>query len=97
MSNEMTDREILIAIFDKVVEIDKRVDNLETKVDNLETQQKQTQSLLENDIAPKVQTLLENHSELSKKVSFSNNEHERINALEFDVKVIKGILNNKIS
>lgn len=97
MSNEMTDREILIAIFDKVVEIDNRVDNLETKVDNLEIQQKQTQSLLENNIAPKVQTLLENHSELVGKVSFANNEHERINALEFDVKVIKGILNNKIS
>ena len=68
MPNEMTDREIMLAIFDKVVEIDKRVENLETKVgsletkvDNLEIQQKQTQSTIETTVDNCIKALSEGY------------------------------------
>ena len=93
MPNEMTDREIMLAILNEVRDLRQDVTTLQHDMQSV----KKTCSLVDNNIAPKVQTLLENHSELVSKVSFANNEHERINALEFDVKVIKGILNNKIS
>lgn len=68
MNNNMTDREIMLAIFDKVVEIDKRVENLETKVgsletkvDNLEIQQKQTQSTIETTVDNCIKALSEGY------------------------------------
>lgn len=51
MSNGMSDREMLIAIFDKVVEIDKRVDNLETVRLDLTNEIKAVRLDLTNEIA----------------------------------------------
>lgn len=36
MSNELTDREIILLILDEVKDLKQKVDNLETKVDNIE-------------------------------------------------------------
>ena len=54
---------------------------------------KGTALIVENDIAPKVQALLENHSDLAKNMMIAKEVDERVGALEFDIKVIKGILN----
>lgn len=56
---------------------------------------KRSAVLLENDIAPKVQILLENHSDLAKNVMVAKDIDERVGVLEFDVKVIKNILKSK--
>ena len=56
---------------------------------------KRSAVLLETDIAPKVQILLENHSDLAKNVMVAKDIDERVGVLEFDVKVIKGILKSK--
>ena len=56
---------------------------------------KRSAVLLETDIAPKVQILLENHSDLAKNVMVAKDIDERVGVLEFDVKVIKNILKSK--
>lgn len=56
---------------------------------------KRSAILLETDIAPKVQILLENHSDLAKNVIVAKDIEERVGVLEFDVKVIKNMLKSK--
>ena len=85
--------------------LENKVDNLENKVGNLEnkvdTMQdnievlKNSAILLETDIAPKVQILLENHSDLAKNVMVAKDIEERIGVLEFDVRLIKNMLKSK--
>lgn len=68
MGNEMTDREIVLAILNEVRDLKQKVDNLETKVDNLETkvgnleiQQKQTQSTIETTVDSCIKALSEGY------------------------------------
>lgn len=56
---------------------------------------KRSAVLLETDIAPKVQILLENHSDLAKNVMVAKDIEERVGSLEFDVKIIKNMLKSK--
>lgn len=56
---------------------------------------KRSALILESDIAPKVQILLENHSDLSKNVMVAKDIEERIGVLEFDVRLIKNMLKSK--
>ena len=72
--------------------MDKRFDIIEERLDNLEDITTKTSIRLENDIAPKVQLLLENHSDLAKNVNVAKDVEDRVSVLEFDVKVIKGTL-----
>ncbi|MCH5209625.1 MAG: hypothetical protein J1F01_01540 [Oscillospiraceae bacterium] len=53
---------------------------------------KKTAYLVETDIAPKVQLLLENHTDLAKNVMIAKDIEERVGVLEFDVKMIKKML-----
>lgn len=71
--------------------IDSKLQPLKDDVSNL----KRSAVLLETDIAPKVQILLENHSDLAKNVMVAKDIEERVGTLEFDVKVIKNILKSK--
>ena len=48
--------------------------------------------LLENDIAPKVQVLLEHHTDLAKNVLVAKGIEERVGMLEFEVKAIKAVM-----
>ena len=61
MGNEMTDREIVLAILNEVRDLKQKVDNLETKVDNLEIQQKQTQSTIETTVDNCIKALSEGY------------------------------------
>lgn len=73
-----------------------RMDRLENRMDNLEQDMKSVKKtclLVENDIAPKVQVLLEAHSDLAKNVAVAKNLEERVGVLEFDVSVLKGLAN----
>lgn len=56
---------------------------------------KRSALILESDIAPKVQMLLENHSDLAKNVMVAKDIEERIGVLEFDVRLIKNMLKSK--
>lgn len=71
--------------------IDSKLQPLKDDVSNL----KRSAVLLETDIAPKVQILLENHSDLAKNVMVAKDIEERVGTLELDVKVIKNILKSK--
>ncbi len=94
----MTDRELLESIA-------ARMDSMETKIGTMQGQigtmqedinvLKRTSALVETDIAPKVQLLLENHADLSKNVMVAKDIEERVGVLEFDVKIIKRLLETK--
>lgn len=68
--------------------MDKRFDKIESKLDTLEN----SSYLLENDIAPKVQLLLEHHTDLAKNVLVAKGIEERVGMLEFEVKAIKAVM-----
>lgn len=72
--------------------MDKRFDIIEERLDNLEDITTKTSIRLENDIAPKLQILLENHSDLAKNVNVAKDVEDRVSVLEFDVKIIKEML-----
>lgn len=61
MSNEMTDREIVLSILNEVRDLKQKVGSLETKVDNLEIQQKQTQSTIETTVDNCIKALSEGY------------------------------------
>ena len=54
---------------------------------------KKTAALVEHDLVPKVQILLENHSDLAKNVKLTRDIEERVEMLEFDIRNIKNVLN----
>lgn len=68
--------------------MDKRLNKIESKLDTLE----HSSYLLENDIAPKVQLLLEHHTDLAKNVLVAKGIEERVGMLEFEVKAIKAVM-----
>lgn len=75
--------------------VESRLDNVESKINTMQddiTSLKQSAYLLENDIAPKVQVLLENHSDLAKNVLVAKGIEERVGTLEFDVKALKSVV-----
>lgn len=51
----------------------------------------------EHNIMPRVQILLENHSDLAKNIMAARGVDERVGVLEFEVKVIKKQLESLIS
>lgn len=87
----MTDQEILQAMQEMFKPVNDRLDRIENNVSSL----KRTAALVENDIAPKVQILLENHSDLAKNVMVAKNIEERVGMLEFEMRVVKNILKSK--
>lgn len=94
----MLDKNDLQAIQELLNPIIEKVDNLENKVNTMQDDVsvlKRSAVLLETDISPKVQILLENHSDLAKNVMVAKDIDERVGVLEFDVKVIKNILKSK--
>ena len=85
--------------FDKIESrldgVESRLDNVESKINTMQddiTSLKHSAYLLENDIAPKVQVLLENHSDLAKNVLVAKGIEERVGTLEFDVKALKSVV-----
>lgn len=75
--------------------VESRLDNVESKINTMQddiTSLKHSAYLLENDIAPKVQVLLENHSDLAKNVLVAKGIEERVGTLEFDVKALKSVV-----
>lgn len=83
------------ARFDKM---DKRLDKMDARIDNLEQDNKSikhTCHLAETDLMPKVQVLLETYCDLAKNIMIAKNIDERVSMLEFDVRVIKGLLQTK--
>ncbi len=101
----MTVDEKLDLILSRLDNFENKVDNLESKMQDVKQDVsvlkddvsvlKRSAVLLETDISPKVQILLENHSDLAKNVMVAKDIDERVGVLEFDVKVIKGILKSK--
>lgn len=94
----MLDKNDLQAIQELLNPIIEKVDNLENKVNTMQDDVsvlKRSAVLLETDISPKVQILLENHSDLAKNVMVAKDIDEHVCVLEFDVKVIKNILKSK--
>ena len=94
----MTDREILELLVSKMDSMENRMDSMESKMDTMQSDieaLKKTAYLVETDIAPKVQLLLENHTDLSKNVMVAKDVEERVGVLEFDVKMIKKMLQAK--
>lgn len=84
----MTTDEKFDLILSKLDTMDKRLDKIESKLDTLE----HSSYLLENDIAPKVQVLLEHHTDLAKNVLVAKGIEERVGMLEFEVKAIKAVM-----
>lgn len=84
----MTTDEKFDLILSKLDTMDKRLDTIESKLDTLE----HSSYLLENDIAPKVQVLLEHHTDLAKNVLVAKGIEERVGMLEFEVKAIKAVM-----
>lgn len=84
----MTTDEKIDLILSKLDTMDKRLDKIESKLDTLE----HSSYLLENDIAPKVQVLLEHHTDLAKNVLVAKGIEERVGMLEFEVKAIKAVM-----
>ena len=78
----------LNAVDTRLNAMDKRLDKIESKLDTLE----HSSYLLENDIAPKVQVLLEHHTDLAKNVLVAKGIEERVGMLEFEVKAIKAVM-----
>ncbi len=94
----MTDREILELLVSKMDSMENRMDSMESKMDTMQSDieaLKKTAYLVETDIAPKVQLLLENHTDLAKNVMVAKDVEERVGVLEFDVKMIKKMLQAK--
>ena len=87
----MTDQEILQAMQEMIQPIREDITSMKTDIASL----KKTAALVENDIAPKVQILLENHSDLTKNVMFAKDIEERVGTLEFEMRVVKNILKSK--
>lgn len=80
--------------------IDKRLDAMQSDINAMQTDittLKHTAYIVENDIAPKIQALLENHSDLAKNAMVAKDVDERVGVLEFEVKVIKKQLETLIS
>lgn len=84
----MTTDEKFDLILSRLNAMDKRLDKIESKLDTLE----HSSYLLENDIAPKVQVLLEHHTDLAKNVLVAKGIEERVGMLEFEVKAIKAVM-----
>lgn len=84
----MTTDEKIDLILSRLNAMDKRLDKIESKLDTLE----HSSYLLENDIAPKVQVLLEHHTDLAKNVLVAKGIEERVGMLEFEVKAIKAVM-----
>lgn len=80
----MTDREILELLVSKM-------DTMQSDIEAL----KKTAYLVETDIAPKVQLILENHADLAKHTFAAQSVEDRVATLEFDVKLIKKMLQAK--
>ena len=76
---------------DEVKNVKDEVQNIKDDISSL----KRSALILESDIAPKVQILLENHSDLAKNVMVAKDIEERIGVLEFDVRLIKNMLKSK--
>ena len=94
----MTDREILELLVSKMDAMENRMNSMESKMDTMQNDieaLKKTAYLVETDIAPKVQLLLENHTDLAKNVMVAKDVEERVGVLEFDVKMIKKMLQAK--
>ena len=87
----MTDRELLELLVSKMEAMENRMDTMQDDISSL----KRTAYLVETDIAPKVQLLLENHTDLAKNVMVAKDIEERVGVLEFDVKMIKRMLEAK--
>lgn len=82
----------------KMDSMENRMDSMENRMDSMQKDiesLKKTAYLVETDIAPKVQLLLENHTDLSKNVMVAKDVEERVGVLEFDVKMIKKMLSAK--
>ena len=58
---------------------------------------KESAYILENDVAPKVQLLLENHSDLAKNANAAKNIEERVSFLEFENKLIRKLLDARLN
>ena len=83
---------------DEVKNVKDEVKNVKDEVQNIKddiSSLKRSALILESDIAPKVQILLENHSDLAKNVMVAKDIEERIGVLEFDVRLIKNMLKSK--
>lgn len=89
----MTDREMLELLVSKMDSMESKIDTMQDDIKAL----KKTAYLVETDIAPKVQLLLENHADLAKNVMVAKDVEERVGVLEFDVKMIKKVLSAKTS
>lgn len=87
----MTSDEKLDLILSRLDNVDKRLDTMQNSIDVLN----RVAVLVETDIAPKVQILLENHSDLAKNILVAKDIEERVGSLEFDMKVVKNILKSK--
>lgn len=94
----MTDRELLESIAARMDGLENKINSMENKMDSMQSDiniLKRTAVMMETDIAPKVQLLLENHSDLAKNVMVAKEIEERVGVLEFDVKMIKKILHTQ--
>lgn len=91
--------DLLISSIDsKFSIIESKIDTLENKIDTMQEDieaLKRTSYIVENDLIPKVDLLMENHTDLAKNVLIAKGIEERVNVLEFDVKLIKNILHSK--
>lgn len=82
----------------KIDAIENKINTLESKIDTMQEDieaLKRTSYIVENDLIPKVDLLMENHTDLAKNVLIAKGIEERVNVLEFDVKLIKNILHSK--
>ena len=94
----MTDSEKLDLILSKIGTMQQNMDSMQGNINSMQQDievLKRTSYLVENDIAPKVQILLENHSDLAKNTLVAKDIEERVGSLEFDMKVIKNILKSR--
>lgn len=58
---------------------------------------KESAYILENDVAPRVQLLLENRSEIVKNVNAAKSIEERVSVLEFENKLIRKLLDARLN
>ena len=99
MENRMDSMESKIdSLESKIGSMESKIGSMESKMDTMQSDieaLKKTAYLVETDIAPKVQLLLENHTDLAKNVMVAKDVEERVGVLEFDVKMIKKMLQAK--
>lgn len=75
----------------KIDGIEKRLDNMEEDIKAV----KKTALKVETELTPKVQTMLDLYAGLAEKVTISNDLHEEVKILRYEVDIIKQVLSAK--